>query len=135
VLERRFFPPSPEPFDDPPPASADPPPDVAVSPDEAPPPDDSPRPAEPPSLEPDELVEPDDPEAPSPEPLDAAAFVFALEELDRSFFAQPEPLKWTAGGAKSFLSVSSAPQAGQNRGAGASMPWMNSVRVEQFEQT
>ena len=72
---------------------------------------------------------------PSPEPLAAAAFVFALLVLDRSFLAQPEPLKWTFGGTKALRRVSSAPHAGQNRGAGASMPWMNSVRVEQFEQT
>lgn len=81
--------------------------------------------------------EPDDPSlegAPPPSDV-AAAFVFALLELDRSFFAQPEPLKWTDGATNALRSVSSAPQAGQNLGAGASMPWMNSVRVEQFEQT
>ena len=110
-------------------------------PDDSPPPAPSPPPTDLPSPEPDEpddpeeSEDPEDPEAPSPDPPATAAFVFEAEELDRSFFAQPEPLKWTAGGAKSFRSVSSAPQAGQNRGAGASMPWMNSVRVEQFEQT
>ena len=71
---------------------------------------------------------------PSVEPL-AAALVFDALELERSFFAQPEPLKWTAGAANTFRSGSSAPQVGQNRGWGASIPWMNSVRVEQFEQT
>ena len=85
-------------------------------------------PLDPPSFE---------PLAPSPDPeSDAAlAFVLALEELERSFLAQPEPLKWTAGGTNTFRSVSSAPHAGQNRGAGASIPWMNSVRVLQVEQT
>jgi hypothetical protein len=72
------------------------------------------------------------PDAPSP---DAAAFVFVPLPLERSFFAQPEPLKWTAGVTQALRSVPSAPHAGQNRGAGASIPWMNSVRVAQFEQT
>jgi hypothetical protein len=44
-------------------------------------------------------------------------------------------LKWTEGATTAFRSVPSAPQLGQNRGAGASMPWMNSVRVVQLEQT
>jgi hypothetical protein len=102
---------------------------------------------EPESLEPFAAPSPD--EAPgelSPDvPLDpalelsldppaAAAFVFEPEELERSFLAQPEPLKWTDGATNAFRSVSSAPQLGQKRGWGASIPWMNSVRVVQFEQ-
>jgi hypothetical protein len=63
------------------------------------------------------------------------AFDFDALAVDRSFLAQPEPLKWTEGATIAFRSVSSAPQAGQNRGCGASIPWMNSVRVEQLEQT
>ena len=55
-------------------------------------------------------------------------------ELERSFFAQPEPLKWTAGVAKALRRVPSAPHAGQNRGPGALMPWMTSVVCPQFEQ-
>ena len=92
------------------------------------------EPSEPPVLE---AFEPAAPPAESPLSLDAPDSVFDLErlELERSFFAQPEPLKWTDGATKAFRSVPSAPQAGQNRGAGASMPWMNSVRVEQVEQT
>ena len=67
---------------------------------------------------------------------DAAAPALAFElAVDRSFLAHPEPLKWTAGVTNAFRSVSSAPHAGQNRGAGASIPWMNSVRVEHVEQT
>ncbi|HUQ43887.1 MAG TPA: hypothetical protein VM451_05670 [Candidatus Limnocylindria bacterium] len=73
--------------------------------------------------------------SPSPDEAALDARVRLLLALDRSFFAQPEPLKWTVGATNAFRSVSSAPQAGQNRGAGASMPWMNSVRVEQVEQT
>ena len=64
----------------------------------------------------------------------AAAFVRLPLELERSFLAQPEPLKCTDGATKALRSVSSAPHVGQNRGAGALIPWMNSVRVEQFEQ-
>ena len=98
--------------------------------------------AEPPeSLEPPESAEPPESLEPDDASLDdelpdsaAAAFVFEVLELDRSFFAQPEPLKWTLGGTNAFRSVPSAPHVGQNRGPGASMPWMNSVRVEQFEQ-
>jgi hypothetical protein len=53
---------------------------------------------------------------------------------DRSFFAQPEPLKCTVGATNALRSVPSAPQAGQNRGPGAVMPWITSVRSPQFEQ-
>jgi hypothetical protein len=92
-----------------------------------------------PSPEPDECsLEPGEPSLEAVEPPDsdaAAAFVFVPLELDRSFLAQPEPLKWTDGATKALRRVSSAPQAGQNFGAGASIPWMNSVRVEHFEQT
>ena len=60
----------------------------------------------------------------------ARAFVLADE---RSFFAQPEPLKCTVGATNALLSVPSAPQTGQNRGPGALMPWITSVRSLQFE--
>jgi hypothetical protein len=73
--------------------------------------------------------------SPSPDDAELDARVRLLLALDRSFLAQPEPLKWTVGATNALRSVSSAPQAGQKRGAGASMPWMNSVRVEQLEQT
>jgi hypothetical protein len=53
--------------------------------------------------------------------------------LERSFFAQPEPLKCTAGSAKALRSVPSAPHAGQNRGPGSLIPWITSVRSPQFE--
>jgi hypothetical protein len=56
-------------------------------------------------------------------------------ELDRSFLAQPEPLKWTVGGVNALRSVPSAPHAGQNRGAGAWIPWITSVRVPQLAQS
>ncbi len=104
---------------------------------ESPEPFESPPPESPPLESPERLASasPDPFESPSPEPLDAAAFVFELLALERSFFAQPEPLKWIDGATTAFRSVLSAPHAGQKRGAGASIPWMNSVRVEQVEQT
>jgi len=75
--------------------------------------------------------------APSEESLEVdveLAFDRARLALERSFLAQPEPLNTTAGAAKALRRVSSAPQAGQNRGAGASMRWMTSVVCPQFEQ-
>jgi len=75
-------------------------------------------------------------DAPSDESLDVEVELdFEREplELERSFFAQPEPLNTTAGAANALRSVPSAPQTGQNRGAGTSMPWMTSVVCPQFE--
>jgi hypothetical protein len=63
-----------------------------------------------------------------------AALVLAVLAEDRSFFAQPEPLKWTVGAVNAFVSVPSAPHAGQNRGPASLMPWITSVRVWQLEQ-
>jgi hypothetical protein len=77
------------------------------------------------------LSDPLSAESSSPRPDEAPVLTAAR----RSFFAQPEPLKWTAGRTIAFRSVPSAPQAGQKRGAAASIPWMNSVLVEQFAQT
>jgi hypothetical protein len=61
--------------------------------------------------------------------------LFGVRVAARSFFAQPEPLKSTAGALNPFLRVCSAPQLGQNRGAGSWIPCMTSVRCPQFEQT
>jgi hypothetical protein len=78
---------------------------------------------------------PDDPASFPPsddEPRDA----FVPEEAaPRSFFAQPEPLKWIVGGANCLRSVCSAPHVGQNSGAGSLSPWRMSVFVPQLEQT
>jgi hypothetical protein len=68
------------------------------------------------------------------EELAFAAFVRALLAEDRSFFAQPEPLKWTVGAVNALVMVPSAPQLGQNRGPASLMPWITSVRCRQFEQ-
>jgi hypothetical protein len=87
---------------------------------------------------------PDDPfEVPedSPEP-DAGAGAaaedssfFGGDALDgadeRSFFAQPVPLKWIAGVVNAFVIVPSAPQLGQNRGPWSWMPWTTSTRCPQ----
>ena len=55
-------------------------------------------------------------------------------ELPRSFFAQPEPLKWIVGGANSLRIVPSSPHDGQKRGPGSFRPWRMSVRWSQAEQ-
>ena len=54
-------------------------------------------------------------------PLPASAAGFDDRDLleaaaDRSFFAHPEPLKWTAGVTKPLRIEPSIPQLGQNRG-------------------
>jgi len=84
-------------------------------------------PLDPPSFDPVPLA----PLSPDPE---AARDRLPLVE-DRSFFAQPEPLKWTAGVVMALRSVPSAPQFGQNFGPGSLIPWITSVRCRQFEQT
>ncbi len=64
----------------------------------------------------------------------AAALVRAALADDRSFLAQPEPLKWIAGVESALRIVPSAPHEGQKRGPGSLMPWITSVRVRQFAQ-
>ena len=68
--------------------------------------------------------------ASAPDSAFARAFVLAVE---RSFFAQPEPLKCTDGTTNALRSVPSAPQTGQNRGPGAVIPWITSVVSPQLE--
>jgi hypothetical protein len=100
-------------------------------------------PSDPPEPEPPDpgplVEEPLDPDPPvpselSPEDVPLAALARVRVALERSFFAQPVPLKWMLGATKAFRSVPSAPQAGQNRGPGASIPWMTSVVVRQLLQ-
>ena len=77
----------------------------------------------------------------SPLEVPASADDFAARALPgealaaRSFFAHPEPLKWTVGVVNPFRSVPSAPQAGQNRGPAAWIPWITSVTTSQRAQT
>ena len=66
---------------------------------------------------------------------DDAPFDFVPLVDDRSFLAQPEPLKWIAGETIALRSVPSKPQLGQKFGAGSLIPWITSVTCLQFEQT
>ena len=88
----------------------------------------------------------DDPESPDvsldPEPeLDppaGASSLFELELFDdaparRSFFAQPEPLKWIAGAANA-LRTGPLPHNGQLVGPSSCRPWMTSNRRPQAAQ-
>jgi hypothetical protein len=80
--------------------------------------------------------------AASPDPPPPAASPPAFEawdlpadaEAERSFFAQPEPLKWTADVVMPLLIVPSAPHSGQNFGPASWMPWITSVTVRQRAQ-
>ena len=102
--------------------------DDEASPDDDPPADDKASPDDDPLS--DALSD-----APVPEVvLELAAFVRAALADDRSFFAQPEPLKWMAGVDSALRIVPSAPHEGQKRGPGSLMPWITSVRVRQFAQ-
>ena len=69
-----------------------------------------------------------DSEAVAPGVFDGAA---GFDE--RSFFAHPVPLKWTAGGAKALRSW--PPQAGHSDGPCACTPCMTSIRCPHDEQT
>jgi hypothetical protein len=93
-----------------------------------------------PSLEPDDsLPEPDDslpePAESLPEPAESvpdpsvAEDAFVADELEdeRSFFAQPDPLKWIDGAEKA-LRTGAAPQTGHTVGLSALMPWSTSKR-------
>jgi hypothetical protein len=80
--------------------------------------------------------DPSPPEVPESEPppdasLDAAFvdFARALDVL-RSFFAQPEPLKWIDGAENPFRTGPSW-QRGQVVGPSALMPWITSKRCPQ----
>lgn len=52
----------------------------------------------------------------------------------RSFFAQPEPLKWMAGGANAFF-TGPPPHVGQVDGPSACTPWTASKRVPHAAQS
>jgi hypothetical protein len=65
-------------------------------------------------------------------PALVAAFRVAAEL--RSFFAQPEPLKWIVGGVNALRSVE-APQRGHRSGPDSFTPWTTSNRWPQVEHT
>jgi len=101
---------------------------------------DEPLPDEPPESPPEALEL--DPLSPLDPPFALSSFFVddddrlePLLELERSFFAQPVPLKWIVGGAKAFVIVPSAPHSGQNFGPGSLIPWTTSVRWPQLLQT
>jgi hypothetical protein len=103
-------------------------PPPAASPDDAAPSRDE----EAPSL--DEEAPSRDEEAPSPPdaPFSSLARAARADE-PRSFFAQPLPLKWTAGATNAFVMVPSAPHSGQNFGPWSLIPWITSVTRRQSE--
>jgi len=74
---------------------------------------------------------PDDalPDDPADELLD-----LALEALERSFLAQPAPLKWTAEGTIRLRIEPSTPQLGQKLGPASLIPWITSTMWPQAEQ-
>lgn len=67
----------------------------------------------------------DDSDEPSPPSPDDAAAEAGLAR--RSFFAQPDPLKWTAGAAKA-LRTGPEPHSGQIVGGSSCTPWIVSNR-------
>jgi len=70
----------------------------------------------------------------SPAVAALSSFAFDARAVERSFFAQPLPLKWIVGATHFFVIVPSAPHSGQNFGPGSLIPWMTSVTFRQFEQ-
>ena len=98
------------------------------------------EPDELPESEPDEPADSDEPPpsvagaAPLPclsfaalEPAGAAAARVLLDP-PRSFFAQPDPLKWTVGTANCLRIVPASPHDGQKCGPGSLIPWRMSAR-------
>ena len=95
-----------------------------------------------PSDEDDDEVDDED-EAPSEEDEVEPSFELSPDddldarvalELPRSFFAQPEPLKWIVGGANSLRIVPSLPHDRQKFGPGSLIPWRMSARWSQAVQ-
>jgi hypothetical protein len=93
------------------------------------PPDSAPELEPEPSLEPELSLEP-----PSVEDVLLLALVRVPLVDERSFFAQPDPLKCTVGVESAFFMVPSLPHDGQKRGPASLIPWITSVTCRQFEQ-
>ena len=74
-------------------------------------------------------------DAPSLEPEAPPAVDVAPRVDERSFLAQPEPLKWIAGVTSALRIVPSVPQFGQKRGPASLIPWITSTRCRQLAQT
>jgi hypothetical protein len=75
----------------------------------------------------------DAPSPPDPSPLVSAAAPTRVPAR-RSFLAQPDPLKWTAGAAMA-LRTGPAPHSGQDAGGSAWTPWMTSNLRPQAAQS
>lgn len=65
--------------------------------------------------------------------VDLAAALVLLAP-PRSFFAQPDPLKWIEGAENCLRIVPSRPQDGQNLGPESLIPWRMSARWPQAVQ-
>jgi hypothetical protein len=87
--------------------------------------------ADPPVVESEVAVVVDPSPLPDPSPAGVARDRAAAR---RSFFAQPEPLKWMAGGAKA-LRTGAPPHSGHAVGPSAWTPWMTSNRRPQAAQS
>ncbi|HEY2887547.1 MAG TPA: hypothetical protein VGJ17_02945 [Candidatus Limnocylindrales bacterium] len=85
---------------------------------------------------PPELVDFDEsPSLPLPfEELESEEWLRCVDPPLRSFFAQPEPLKWIVGGLNDLRNVPTAPQAGQAAGGPPLIEWTISLVRPQFEQ-
>lgn len=88
------------------------------------------------ALEPDSPDDPpSDPPEPEPEPPSPAAFETpGVDVARRSFFAQPDPLKWIAGVAKAFFS-GPPPHNGHTVGSSEWTPRRTSDRWPQAAQS
>ena len=121
-------------------------PEPEPPPDSEPPFDSEPPPDSEPPLDSEPLFDSDarsldelgsaelDPDAPSPPERTLDDRVPLDDPEERSFFAQPDPLKCTAGVLKPFRIVPSAPHSGQKRGPWSLMPWITSVTRPQLVQ-
>jgi hypothetical protein len=80
-----------------------------------------------------------EPESALEDPVLAVASSFFAEagrlDAERSFLAQPDPLKWIAGVVNAFVIVPSAPHSGQNLGPLSLIPCTTSVSLPQLLQT
>jgi hypothetical protein len=66
--------------------------------------------------------------------LDSEEWLRFVDPPLRSFFAQPEPLKWIVGGLNDLRSVPTAPQAGHAAGGPPLIEWTISLVRPQLEQ-
>jgi hypothetical protein len=94
---------------------------------------DSPEPLSPPRCSPADFAESPSLSLPFVE-LESEEWLRFVDPPLRSFFAQPEPLKWIVGGLKDLRSVPTAAQAGHAAGGPPLIEWTISLVRPQFEQ-